>query len=62
MLLSRIGFLDILQTVFVIGKLTDTLGIGSWSWWLVFSPLIAAFCFADVCYTLLKRIGWKKYY
>jgi len=59
----KLGFLDILQMVFVICKLTDTLGIGGWSWWLVFAPMIASFSFIDMYFTYLRRAeDWKKYY
>lgn len=51
----RIGFLDILQVVFIIGKLTDTLSIGDWSWWLVLSPIIVGFSFFDMYFTCKRR-------
>ena len=51
----RIGFLDILQVVFIIGKLTDTLSIGDWSWWLVLSPIIFGLAFFDMYFTYKRR-------
>lgn len=59
----KVGFLDILQWIFIICKLTDTLGIGDWSWWLVFAPMIAGFGFVDMYFTCLRRTeDWKKYF
>jgi hypothetical protein len=58
--MGKLGFLDILQVVFVFGKLTDTLGIGNWSWWLVFIPMIFGFGFVDMYFTCLRNINrWK---
>ncbi len=38
---SVICILSILQIIFITCKLTDTLGIGSWSEWLVLAPMVA---------------------
>lgn len=37
-----IGFLSILTLIFVVAKIT---GFLSWSWWLVFLPVILPFAF-----------------
>ena len=51
------GFLETLTIVFVVLKLLDVI---AWSWWLVFSPLIAGlvmYVFALTVYVWLSKTG-----
>lgn len=45
-----IGFLSILTLIFVVAKIT---GFLSWSWWLVFLPVMLPFAFMLVVFIVV---------
>lgn len=49
----KIGFLNLLTIVFVIGKLFSVI---DWSWWLVFAPTILNVLFLPV-FIVIAAIG-----
>lgn len=53
------GFTEVLTLIFVVLKLT---GVIDWSWWLVFTPSIAAGLFAIVVLTGLWILARPRTY
>ncbi len=54
---SRFGLVFIVQTVFIILKMTGAGEIATWSWWLVFSPLWISLIAGAVVITLSLLIA-----
>ena len=53
---SGIGFCGLLTLVFVIAKLGGWI---DWSWWLVFTPLIAGIVVSLIILAVIIIIAWK---
>lgn len=51
---NGIGFLGLLTIVFVIAKIT---GYITWSWWLVFSPMIIGFALILIILAIILIIA-----
>lgn len=52
----QIGFLGVLTLIFVAAKI---FGYITWSWWIIFSPVIFGFVFIVGVFLLAVLLGFK---